>query len=171
MVASPAGANARRSSSRPRNQVSWPIVRSVEPLRHVQIAAAATIVAALAMVAARTEPHVGAPNWRPPYRTYWYDPWPLLTGQKSTTLRFCGVSAPFAHPTTTLHHPPGEPTNPPSARFTRTKRECHIGDPSSRHENPSNELSHGPGGPHTACFLFLVGRSQTTAYARFSAAL
>ena len=67
------------------------------------------------------------------------------------------------------HHPPpppGEPTNPPSARFTRTKRECHIGDPSSRHENPSNELSHGKIDVHTLRMLILghiPGRSQTTA--------
>ena len=79
-------------------------------------------VAALAMVAARTEPHVGAPNWRPPYRTYWYDPWPLLTGQKSTILRFCGVSAPFAHPTTTLHHPPGGGHKPTERAFYTKER-------------------------------------------------
>ena len=55
------------------------------------------------MVAARAEPHMVPPNWRPPYRTYWYDPWPLTNGRKPTTLRFRRVPAPFAHPTTTLH--------------------------------------------------------------------
>ena len=95
----------------------------------LQIAAAATIVAALAMVAARTEPHVGAPNWRPPYRTYWYDPWPLPTGRTPTTPAILGVPAPFAQ--VPNHHNPLEAaTNPPSARFTRSvNRSCDKADP------------------------------------------
>ena len=133
-------------------RVSWPVVRSVESC---QTCSRLTIVTSRPPW--RRLQHALRPTWCPKAggrhtaRTR-YDPWPLTTGRAPTNKRFHRVSAPFAHPTTTLHHPPGEPTNPPSARFTRTKRECPIADPSSRHENPSNELSHGKIDVHTLCF-------------------
>ena len=144
------GRRQRRSSSRPRNQVV--IVRSVESC---QTCLRLTIVTSRPPW--RRLQHAPRPIWCPKAggrhtaRTR-YDPWPLPTGRTPPTPRFYRVSAGVAHPTTTLHHPPGEPTNPPSARFTRTKRECPIADPSSRHEKASNALSHGPGALETLCF-------------------
>jgi hypothetical protein len=100
----------RRSSSRPRNQVAWPLVRSVESC---QTCSRLTIVTSRPPW--RRLQHAPRPIWRPKAggrhtaRTR-YDPWPLPTGRTPTTPRFYRVSAGVAHPTTTLHHPPWRPT-------------------------------------------------------------
>ena len=139
----------RRSSSQPRIRVSWPLVRSVESC---QTCSRLTIVTSRSPW--RRLQHAPSPVWgakaggRHTARTM-YDPWPLPTGRTPTTTRFYRVSAGVAHPTTTLHHPPWRPTKPPSARLTRRKLDCDKYSKFYMHENPSNALSHGPGGPQT----------------------
>ena len=44
-------------------------------------------------------------------------------GNAPRATRVAVVRLSLLNPTPALHHPPGEPTNPPRARFTRTKRD------------------------------------------------